>query len=48
MIDNEEKLKKAQIKYIQKELEQLRYYYSDITDIIGFYAIRFSCFSYTQ
>ncbi|MFA9464177.1 MAG: hypothetical protein ACERKN_07760 [Velocimicrobium sp.] len=33
MIDIEEELKMAQIKYVQKELEQLRHYYSDITDI---------------
>ena len=33
MIDIEEELKKAQIKYIQKELEQLRQYYSGITDL---------------
>lgn len=33
MIDIEEELKKIQIKYIQKELEQLRFYYSDIIDL---------------
>lgn len=33
MIDIEEELKSAQIKHIQKELEQLRFYYSDITDL---------------
>lgn len=33
MIEIEEELKKAQIKYIQRELEQLRFYYSHITDI---------------
>jgi hypothetical protein len=33
MIDIEEELKKTLIKYIQKELEQLQFYYSDITDL---------------
>jgi hypothetical protein len=33
MINIEEELKKAQIKYIQRELEQLRFYYSHIIDI---------------
>jgi hypothetical protein len=33
MIDIEEELKAAQIKHIQKELEQLRLNYSDITDL---------------
>jgi hypothetical protein len=32
-VDIEEELKGAQIKHIQKELEQLRFYYSDITDL---------------
>lgn len=33
MIDIEEELKKAQINYIQKELEQLRLYYDDLVDL---------------
>ncbi|MFA9466852.1 MAG: hypothetical protein ACERKN_21565 [Velocimicrobium sp.] len=33
IIDIEEELKKAQIKYIQKELELLRLYYNNITDL---------------
>ncbi|WP_073280646.1 hypothetical protein [Anaerocolumna jejuensis] len=33
MVDIDEELKKAQIKYIQKELEQLRFYYSEITNL---------------
>ncbi|MFA9466859.1 MAG: hypothetical protein ACERKN_21600 [Velocimicrobium sp.] len=33
MADIDEEMKKAQIKYIQKELEQLRQYYSNITDL---------------
>lgn len=33
MIDIEEELKEAQIKHMQKELEQLRFYYNDITDL---------------
>ena len=33
MIEIKEELKKAQIKYIQKELEQLCHYYSDKTDL---------------
>jgi len=33
MVDIDEELKKVQIKYIQKEQEQLRQYYSDITDL---------------
>lgn len=33
MIDIDEELKRAQINHIKKELEQLRHYYSDITDI---------------
>lgn len=32
-IDIEEELKEAQIKHIQKELEQLRLYYDDLTDL---------------
>jgi len=33
MIDIEEEMKKAQIKHIQKELEQLRLYYDDFADL---------------
>lgn len=33
MIDIEEELKGVQIKHIQKELEQLRFCYSNITDL---------------
>lgn len=33
MIDIEEELKEVQIKHIQKELKQLRFYYSEITDL---------------
>lgn len=33
MIYIEEELKKAQIKYMQKELKQLQYFYNDITDL---------------
>lgn len=33
MIDIEEELKRAQIKHIQKELEQLRLYYNELTDL---------------
>jgi len=33
MIDIEGKLNKAQIKHIQKELEQLRLYYDDLADL---------------
>ncbi len=33
MIDIEEELKRVQIKYIQKELKQLRLYYNDLTDL---------------
>ena len=33
MKNNQEELKKARIKYIKKELKQLQYFYSDITDL---------------
>ena len=33
MIDIEEEMEKAQIKYIQKELEQLQYHYSDFNNL---------------